>query len=93
MKDMNPIPAPDMTAGLLGDIRQLIEGARQQAVLAVNAELTLLYWRIGHRIHTQIMSGQRAAYGQEILPTLSAECLGQRTANCRDNTKNEGRYC
>lgn len=75
MKDMKPIPAPDMTAGLLGDIRQLIEGARQQAVLAVNAELTLLYWRIGHRIHTQIMGGQRAAYGQEILPTLSAELV------------------
>ncbi|PXB71132.1 DUF1016 domain-containing protein, partial [Pseudomonas aeruginosa] len=47
-------------SALLGDIRALIEAARQRAVLAVNAELTLLFWRIGQRIHTEVLAGQRA---------------------------------
>jgi predicted nuclease of restriction endonuclease-like (RecB) superfamily len=66
------IPAP---AALLGDIRELIEAARRHATAAVNSELTMLFWRIGHRIHTQVLSGQRAEYGEEILPTLAAQLV------------------
>lgn len=51
----------------------LIEASRQRAASAVNAELTLLFWRIGHRIHTEVLAGQRAGYGEEILPTLAAQ--------------------
>jgi hypothetical protein len=58
---------------LLGDIRALIEASRQRVASAVNAELTLLFWRIGQRIHTQVLAGQRAGYGDEILPTLAAQ--------------------
>ncbi|PLC49764.1 hypothetical protein CR159_10745 [Pollutimonas subterranea] len=58
---------------LLGDIQALIETSRQRAALAVNAELTLLFWRIGHRIHTEVLAGQRAGYGEEILPTLAKQ--------------------
>jgi predicted nuclease of restriction endonuclease-like (RecB) superfamily len=60
---------------LLGDIRHLIDSARERAAAAINIELTLLYWRIGNRIHTQILAGKRAEYGEEILPTLSAELV------------------
>ena len=60
---------------LLGDIRHLIDAARERAASAVNSELTLLYWRIGQRIHTQVLAGKRAEYGEEILPTLSAELV------------------
>lgn len=60
---------------LLGDIRHLIEAARQRAVTAVNSELTLLYWRIGHQIQSQVLAGQRAEYGKQVLPTLSAELV------------------
>lgn len=42
-----------LTPQLLGDIRQLIEGARQQASVALNACHTALYWHIGLRIHNQ----------------------------------------
>lgn len=58
---------------LLGDIRALIEASRQRAASAVNAELTLLFWRIGQRIHTEVLDGQRAEYGEEILPTLAEQ--------------------
>ena len=35
---------------LVGDIRRLIETARQNVAIAVNTGLTILYWQIGNRI-------------------------------------------
>lgn len=67
------IASPAAPSELLGDIRALIEVSRQCAALAVNAELTLLFWRVGHRIHTEVLAGQRAGYGEEILPTLTGK--------------------
>ncbi|MCS7793320.1 PDDEXK nuclease domain-containing protein [Pseudomonas aeruginosa] len=70
------IMSPAAPSALLGDIRALIEASRQRAALAVNAELTLLFWRVGHRIHTEVLAGQRAGYGEEILPTLAEQLVG-----------------
>ncbi|MGT9857731.1 PDDEXK nuclease domain-containing protein, partial [Citrobacter freundii complex sp. 2025EL-00205] len=67
--------APAAPPALLGDIRALIEASRQRVASAVNAELTLLFWRIGQRIHTEVLAGQRAGYGDEILPTLAAQLV------------------
>jgi hypothetical protein len=35
----------------------------------------MLYWRIGQRIHTQVLEGRRAEYGEEVLPTLAAQLV------------------
>ncbi|MBN1843841.1 MAG: hypothetical protein JW883_16370 [Deltaproteobacteria bacterium] len=35
--------------------------------------MTLLYWQAGDRIRREILKEQRAAYGAEILQTLSAK--------------------
>ena len=56
---------------VLADIRQLIDQARQRAAAAVNAELTLLYWRIGKRLQQEVTGGERADYGKQIIQTLS----------------------
>ena len=69
------VSAPAAPPALLGDIRALIEASRQRVASAVNAELTLLFWRIGQRIHTEVLAGQRAGYGEEILPTLAAQLV------------------
>ena len=68
-------PKASLTAptALLGDIQALIEASRQRVASTVNAELTLLFWRIGQRIHTEVLAGQRAGYGEEILPTLAEQ--------------------
>ncbi len=58
---------------LITDLQRLIEEARHSVAQAVNMGLTLLYWRIGQRIRTEVLGQARAEYGQEILPTLSAE--------------------
>src|SRR5262249_38229812 len=40
---------------------------------AVNSALVLLYWQVGHRIRTEILQEMRADYGEQIVPTLSAQ--------------------
>ncbi|MBH3637785.1 DUF1016 family protein [Pseudomonas aeruginosa] len=56
---MGPVPAP----------------APPPAPSTVNSELTMLYWRIGQRIRTQVLDGRRGAYGKEVLPTLAAQLV------------------
>lgn len=58
---------------LLSDVRSLIDAARQQVAQAVNAGLVTLYWHVGKRIREEILGEQRAAYGEEIVSTLSKE--------------------
>lgn len=58
---------------LVSDIRGLIESARQRVAAAANAELTLLYWRIGKRIREDVLKEKRAEYGEEIVVSLSRQ--------------------
>jgi len=44
------IPAPEGYADWLTDLKTRIHAAQQRATLAVNHELVLLYWQIGHDI-------------------------------------------
>jgi predicted nuclease of restriction endonuclease-like (RecB) superfamily len=58
---------------LLTDVRTLIEQTRDATAQAVNSALVLLYWSIGDRIRRDIMKEKRADYGEQIVPTLSAQ--------------------
>jgi predicted nuclease of restriction endonuclease-like (RecB) superfamily len=58
---------------LTGEIRQMIETARQQVAQVVNAGLTLLHWQVGRRIHKEVLREKRAEYGAEIVSTLSRQ--------------------
>jgi predicted nuclease of restriction endonuclease-like (RecB) superfamily len=60
---------------LLADVRALIAEARRQTTVAVNMGLTLLYWRIGQRIHREVLGSARAAYGDQIVVTLSRQLV------------------
>lgn len=81
MKPGKPVTATTGDGGqapvdeLLTDIRSVIERARQQAITAVNAGQTCMYWRIGQRIHTELLGGERAAYGAQIVATLSRQLV------------------
>lgn len=67
----------DDSQDLLNEIRSLIEEARRQTAAAVNAGLTVLYWRIGDRILREVLGNQRAAYGEKIVATLSRELVSE----------------
>jgi predicted nuclease of restriction endonuclease-like (RecB) superfamily len=58
---------------LISDIRQLIEKSRSELAVTVNSVLTLLYWQIGHRIQQDILQGERAEYGNQIVLTLASQ--------------------
>ena len=64
-----------ISGDLIGDIRRLIETARHNVAITVNASLTILYWQIGNRIRQNILKEKRAGYGELILPTLSAKLV------------------
>ena len=59
------------TPALLTDVKRLIDEARQRVAASVNAELTLLYWNIGKRILNEVLGGERAEYGKQVLVGLS----------------------
>ena len=65
--------SPPVRQNLLGDIRGLIEAAREQTARAVNSTLVIMYWQIGKRIREDVLQNERAEYGKEILSTLSKE--------------------
>lgn len=70
------VPAVAATATpLLNDLQRLIHQAREQLAQAVNSGLVLLYWEVGRRIRTEILQQRRAAYGEQIVPTLSAQLV------------------
>jgi predicted nuclease of restriction endonuclease-like (RecB) superfamily len=65
---------PGLTgAGLLPELRQLIQTARQTVAVAVNSALTTLYWQIGVRIRTDILKEKRAEYGDAIVSALGRQ--------------------
>ncbi len=80
MRKVKPLKHPaatptvvDDASGLLVDLRQLIEQARQAAAATVNSGLTLLYWRMGRRIGQEVLGGERAAHGKAIVSTASRQ--------------------
>lgn len=58
---------------LIQNIKQLIEQSKQQLAVQVNATMSMLYWNIGKHIHNDILQNNRAEYGKQILPLLSAQ--------------------
>lgn len=62
---------------LAAEIRQLIHEARTAAATAVNAALTMLYWQVGQRIRKEVLGERRAAYGEEIVVSLSRQLAAE----------------
>ena len=56
---------------LLTDIQHLINQARQKVASVVNAELTMLYWKVCYRINIEVLKDERAEYGQSIIEDLA----------------------
>ena len=72
-----PLPAsaePPHAAALHAELRSLIASSRQRLAGAVNAELTRLYWAVGHRLHTEVLGGAaRATYGDKLIDRLGEQ--------------------
>lgn len=66
---------------IFSDVRTLIEQGRQQVAVAVNTGMTLMYWHIGERINREVLGGERAAYGKQIIAELSRKLTAEYGGN------------
>ena len=65
---------PNSTSGpenLFREIRTLIEAGRHEVAVSVNATMTQLYWEVGTRIRAEVLKGERADYGAQIVQSLA----------------------
>jgi hypothetical protein len=68
-----PIEPESLRQEFFSEIRSLIDGAKQRAAIAINTEITVLYWQVGRRIQSEILNGQRAEYGKQVILSLSSQ--------------------
>ncbi|MDH2997691.1 nuclease [Pasteurellaceae bacterium LFhippo2] len=73
----NQLISKNNSSEFINEISQLIQSSKQRMAVAVNTELTLLYWNIGQRINQHILLGERAEYGQEIVANLAKSLTEQ----------------
>lgn len=57
----------------INEVKGLVSTAKHQATLAVNTTLTQLYWQIGQRINQEVLKGERADYGKQIVSSLAKQ--------------------
>lgn len=62
-----------LPTNLHAELRALIASSRQRLAGAVNAELTRLYWAVGQRLATEVLGGERAQYGSQLLEQLGQQ--------------------
>lgn len=62
---------------LYGDICKLVEDARLYLAKTSNKTLTVLYWQIGDRINNELLDGERASYGKQIVSDLATKLQKQ----------------
>ena len=62
-------------AELFERVSSIIENRKFRAQAKVNREIALMYWEVGVHINSIILDGERAAYGKNILATLSTKLI------------------
>lgn len=75
-EELTAITAPPST-DLLADLREIIQRGKSQAVAAVNSALTLTYWNVGKRINEEVLRGERAAYGEQVIASVAQSLVEQ----------------
>ncbi len=68
---------PCLPESLFSDLTRLIGEARTRAAVAVNAEITALYWHVGRRIRIDVLKDERADYGKQVLLLLAEKLTHQ----------------
>lgn len=71
------VPAIVDEAALLTDLRELIQSARRRIATVANSTYAMLCWHVGRRLLRENLQAGRAAYGKQILATLSQELTAE----------------
>jgi hypothetical protein len=78
MSNKNNSPAlPDETrideGALFERVSAIIENRKFRAQSAANSEATLMFWEVGQYVNSVVLFEKRAAYGKQIVATLSLQ--------------------
>jgi len=65
----------DIENKLFANLVQIIEQGKKQVAVQVNSTVVLTYWQIGKTINEHILNNERAAYGKEIVSTVSTKLV------------------
>ena len=65
--------SPDNEDGLYCDACNIIEQARKTAYRAVNETLIKRNWLLGMRIQHEVLKGERAEYGEQVIEKLASQ--------------------
>ena len=60
-------------AVLFERVSAIIENRKFRAETAVNSEATLMFWEVGQYVNSVVLDAKRAAYGKQIVATLSPQ--------------------
>ncbi|HLB52112.1 MAG TPA: DUF1016 N-terminal domain-containing protein [Chlamydiales bacterium] len=77
-QELSTIDKPAVSAlpqGFIDELRSMIDQTRKSVAAIINSKVTMLYWHIGNRVRKEILNGQRAEYGQEIVLTVSRQLM------------------
>jgi len=58
---------------LFNDIAKIISEGKHRVATEVNSTVILIYWLVGKRINDEILQGDRANYGEQIIAQISQE--------------------
>jgi hypothetical protein len=68
---------------LFNDIVQMVHEGKHRIATEFNSTVVVLYWSIGKRIHEEILKGDRANYGDQIIAQVADEFV-QNGAVCQN---------
>ena len=60
-------------AALFEQVSKIIENRKFRAQTTANSEATLMFWEIGQYVNSVVLNAKRAAYGKQIVATLSPQ--------------------
>jgi predicted nuclease of restriction endonuclease-like (RecB) superfamily len=75
-----------MDNSLFQDLARIIDQGKNEVTRQVNSTIAIVFWQVGYRINTHILNNQRAEYGRQIVPTVSAQL--EKTYGRNFNEKN-----
>lgn len=58
-------------SSLLSEIKAAIDESKKEVAVAVNSRISVLYWKIGYIINSDVLNNKRAEYGAEIINSIS----------------------
>jgi DUF1016 N-terminal domain len=62
-----------LEVNLFVDVCKLVEEAKSFVAHTANQSITMLYWKIGERINSDLLDGKRAKYGRQIVSQLATQ--------------------